>query len=70
MSFPKYEERDCPRCGKPVRCTGDLNCWCLSVKIPEKVQDYIAATFDGCLCKDCIMELIGQMGGDICILSK
>ncbi|MGE4587491.1 MAG: cysteine-rich CWC family protein [Mangrovibacterium sp.] len=55
-----YEQRDCPRCGKPVMCTGNTGCWCLSVKIPEPVQDYIVARYDGCLCKDCILELIEQ----------
>jgi hypothetical protein len=61
MAFSKYEEKDCPRCGRPVICTGNMNCWCLSLEIPETVQDYIAATFDGCLCKTCILELIDQL---------
>jgi len=56
MSFSKYEERDCPRCGKQMFCTGDMNCWCLSIEISGKVEDYIAATFDGCLCKDATRE--------------
>ena len=59
--YSKYEQRDCPRCGKPVMCTGNTDCWCLSVKIPEHVQDYIAVRFDRCLCKDCILKLIEQI---------
>lgn len=54
----KFEPRECPNCGALFNCTGDANCWCLSLHIPEKVQDYIAATFDGCLCEKCIRVLI------------
>ncbi len=50
----KFEPRECPNCGALFNCTGDANCWCLSLHIPEKVQDYITATFDGCLCEKCI----------------
>ncbi len=63
VALSKYEQRDCPRCGKPVACTGGMDCWCLSLEIPEKIQDYIAATYDGCLCNNCIQELIRS--GDI-----
>ncbi len=59
----KYEPRECANCGALIVCTGDMNCWCIDVEIPEKVQDYIAACFDGCLCKNCIKQLIDELGG-------
>lgn len=56
--MPKHELHSCPNCGKEVECTGDFSCWCIQLTIPEKAQDYIAATFDGCLCRECILEIV------------
>ncbi|MGE4586826.1 MAG: cysteine-rich CWC family protein [Mangrovibacterium sp.] len=53
----KYEPRSCPRCGKLFRCTANSDCWCLSVQLSARVQDYIAARYEGCLCKNCLLEL-------------
>ena len=58
----KYEPHECANCGRLMQCTGDMNCWCISIEIPEEVQDYIAATFEGCLCKECIGEMIARIG--------
>lgn len=56
----KYVPCECPKCGKLFTCTGDVNCWCMEIKIPGKVKDYISARFEGCLCKECILKLIEE----------
>ncbi len=56
----KFEPKICPRCGAMVPCTGDLNCWCMKVEVPEKVLDYISATYDGCLCRSCLEKIIEE----------
>ena len=53
----KYEPKECPRCNKNVVCTGDMNCWCLSIKIPELVQEHMTSRYEGCLCRECIEDL-------------
>jgi len=58
----KYEPHACARCGKLHTCTGTYRCWCTQVEIPENVRDYIMACFDGCLCPDCVRELVETMG--------
>jgi hypothetical protein len=55
--FPKYDPKQCSRCDKNFICTGNSNCPCLDIQIPEKLLDYIADHFDGCLCPDCIEQL-------------
>ncbi|TDN99882.1 cysteine-rich CWC family protein [Sunxiuqinia elliptica] len=57
----KYEEHECANCGCLMECTGSVNCWCLELTIPEEVQDFIAASFDGCLCRNCIAEMIEKI---------
>ena len=54
----KFEPRQCANCGDLFTCRGDMHCWCVRIEVPEKVQDYIAACFDGCLCEKCIKKLI------------
>lgn len=54
----KFEPHSCAKCGKLHTCTGNYNCWCVSIEIPEQIQDYIMACYDGCLCKACIKELL------------
>ncbi len=54
----KFEPRECANCGELFSCTGDMNCWCVTMDVPAKVQDYIAACFDSCLCEKCIRALI------------
>jgi hypothetical protein len=55
-----YQIKECPRCGKTFTCTGTVFCWCFEVTIPERVRDYIAARYEGCLCKECIDELVAR----------
>jgi hypothetical protein len=57
MMQPHHQLKECPRCGKTFTCTGNLYCWCMEVSIPNNVKDYIAAKYDGCLCKVCIEEV-------------
>lgn len=50
----KFEPRECAKCGDLFTCRGDMHCWCVKIEVPAKVQDYIAACFDGYLCEKCI----------------
>ncbi len=52
----------CDNCGDGINCYGDLTCECANLQIPEKISDYIGATFDRCLCRCCIQKLIVEMG--------
>lgn len=57
-----YEAPSCDNCGAEMTCFGDLNCECADIIIPEHVNDFIAASYDRCLCRKCIFELIEKMG--------
>lgn len=56
--MPKEQSKECPHCGKPFVCSMNSHCWCFEVIIPFDVQDYIAARYDDCICRDCICEII------------
>jgi len=56
----KYEKATCPRCGKLFPCSRGPNCWCFEIEIPEKVRDFIEMNYAGCLCKECLTELINN----------
>jgi hypothetical protein len=56
----KTEARTCPNCGNDFTCEGDFSCWCITLHIPGEIRDYISATFDGCLCRECIESIIKQ----------
>lgn len=62
MKSSNYEHPTCDCCGREIACFGDLTCECADLLIPERVQDYIGATFDRCLCRCCISKLIGESG--------
>ncbi len=53
----KYDPKSCSRCGKNFICTGNSNCPCLDILIPEKLLDSIADYYEDCLCLDCIEQL-------------
>lgn len=57
----KFEPHACSNCGKLHTCTGNMNCWCVDIEIPEHVQDYIMACYEGCLCRECILLLMEKM---------
>jgi len=48
----------CPRCDGAVGCgiaTG--SCWCAKVTLTPERQAQLAASYDGCLCPNCLCEL-------------
>ncbi|WP_430974135.1 cysteine-rich CWC family protein [Sunxiuqinia rutila] len=57
----KYEKHACANCGQLIECTRSLSCQCQQITIPETAQDFIAASFDGCLCLACINKIIHQL---------
>lgn len=56
-----YEAQTCDNCGNDIYCFGDLSCECADLEIPERVRDYIGATFGRCLCRACILKLVAEM---------
>ena len=44
----------CPRCGNPLICYNDENCWCQDVKIHSQTREMLAKKYDGCLCSNCL----------------
>ena len=61
MTMNNYEAQTCGNCGREINCCGDLNCECADLNIPEQVQNFIGASFDGCLCRTCILKLVHEM---------
>ncbi len=58
IASSKYAPKECPRCGRLLVCTGNIDCWCFEITIPETTRDYIAGFYEGCLCPECINELL------------
>ena len=50
-------EKTCERCGKSLVCTGDVNCWCMTVFIAPKASNYISNLYANCICKSCIEDI-------------
>jgi 7,8-dihydroneopterin aldolase/epimerase/oxygenase len=50
--------QECSKCGNPLLCYNDDNCWCVNDKkrIHPRTAEMVAAQFKGCLCSKC-MEL-------------
>ncbi len=57
LEYPKYELKECPRCGRLFSCTGEMGCWCLSVSLSVDVSDFISSRYEGCLCKQCLRNI-------------
>lgn len=59
-NLQKYEPHNCPRCGQAFACQPNAitNCVCFSFTLPESVSRHLRATYDSCLCPDCLRELI------------
>ena len=51
--------QQCPRCGNPLICYNDENCWCQKVKIHPQTQAMLEQKYDGCLCKSCTRYYAG-----------
>jgi Cysteine-rich CWC len=55
----KHENKTCPRCHSLFECkVGDItNCQCYAVKINDAERDFLARTFNDCLCAACIQAV-------------
>lgn len=62
--MPKEQIKECPRCSKSFICSMHMHCWCVDVIIPDKVQEYISALYNDCLCKSCLEELIREFSNN------
>jgi hypothetical protein len=51
MSEPK--NKCCPKCGSQFHCQGE-DCWCEQYHILPKDLHYIRATWNDCLCPQCL----------------
>lgn len=51
----------CGRCGNPLICYLDENCWCVKEKlrIHPRTAEMIATQYKGCLCAKCLSEFSG-----------
>lgn len=53
--------RRCPRCGDEFQCgmhqPATDPCWCARLGIDPEVLARLAATFEGCLCGDCLRSV-------------
>jgi predicted RNA-binding Zn-ribbon protein involved in translation (DUF1610 family) len=61
-NLQKYEPHHCPRCGQTFACqpNAQAHCVCFSFTLPESVSRYLHATYDSCVCPDCLQELIAS----------
>lgn len=59
--FEKTEgiSKSCPRCGSTFVCKVEdiRHCQCASVKLTEKVAEFIQLTYMGCLCINCLYSI-------------
>ncbi len=59
MYRPKHETKSCARCGAVFECKSGsvLLCQCQTVVLDEAALEYIAARYDDCLCRHCLLVL-------------
>ena len=50
--------KTCPKCNKKFECQHSANCWCSKYSIPDNVSVYLKDNFTGCLCEDCLKQVI------------
>lgn len=49
----------CARCGRPMICYNNEDCWCRETVVHPKTQEMLKAQFKGCLCKKCLTQFAG-----------
>jgi dihydroneopterin aldolase len=59
IAYARVEESeafmdDCGRCGRPIICYGNTDCWCNSITIHPRTQEAIEQQYGKCLCKNCL----------------
>jgi len=52
------EKNSCPRCGKAFHCSKSKKCWCMELDTPPALLERLSDEYEGCLCPDCMKELI------------
>ena len=52
----------CPRCGSAFLCGIELPtpCHCTEVTLTDAQRAFMAARWQGCLCRDCLLEISRQ----------
>ena len=57
--MPEHEPKRCPRCGTDFECRlGTIHrCQCADVTLDDDVRESMAATYDDCICRACLLDL-------------
>lgn len=57
--MPEHEPKRCPRCGNDFECRlGTIHrCQCADIMLGDDMRESIAATYDDCLCRACLLDL-------------
>ena len=58
----RHELVTCPRCNQTVSCkpTSISACWCIQEKVSRETLQKLEGMYNGCLCKECLVELAGS----------
>ena len=54
----KFKETTCARCETSYVCKLFMHCWCEEIQIPERLVEHLQMNYHGCLCKQCMDELM------------
>ena len=58
-------ESACARCGRAFGCgAGTGDCWCAELVLDAEASRRIEASYDGCLCPDCLRALADSPRSD------
>lgn len=53
-------QKSCGRCGRPMLCYGDKNCWCIDAPVKQAALESLKLQYgDRCLCRDCLQFFAG-----------
>jgi hypothetical protein len=59
---PSQPDR-CPRCGASFGCEiAGGACWCAGLTLTPERRAELAAGFEGCLCPNCLRQLVERAG--------
>ncbi len=55
----KHEIIACERCGNKIECKANsfTKCQCSEVQLTHNEIEFIAESYEGCLCAGCLLEL-------------
>ena len=59
--MPSHEVKQCPRCNSLFECKSGsvLLCQCQTVALTEMQREYIASSYQNCLCPKCLLYISG-----------